>query len=215
MSQDASGSQPIKGIISCFWSIDRTETEQTEQLVGWSHQHFHHMAAASHTRWTEYVHKSSKNKDISGYIYQFKSASPTCACHATTQSIYVNLPSRTANVRNRKENQRNNTCAWKKKYMQREDWHSWDTFPFSTGFNPPLPPLRRVYLALKRSRLTVVNAATEKKLHFLLCLVSGALSSEEGGGDVCAIRKWILCTVKGWKAASGQTSKQDEGNLKL
>ena len=60
VSQNASGSQPIKGIISRFWSPDRTESEQTEQLGGWSHQHFNHMAAANHTCWIGYVHNFSK-----------------------------------------------------------------------------------------------------------------------------------------------------------
>lgn len=61
VSQNASGSQLIKGIISRFWSLDRTETEQTEQLWGCSHQHFHG-CSQSHTRQTKYAHKSSKNK---------------------------------------------------------------------------------------------------------------------------------------------------------
>lgn len=70
-----------------------------------------------------------------------------------------------------------------------------DMFPFTTVLNSPLPPLRNMYLVLKRSHLTVVNIATEgeKKLCFLLCLISGVLSSEEGkklerfGNELCAM----------------------------
>lgn len=47
------------------------------------------------------------------------------------------------------------------------------------------------------------------------CSVSYLKRFHQRGKDVCAVRKWILLYVKGWKAASGQTSKQDEGNLKL
>lgn len=45
----------------------------------------------------------------------------------------------------------------------RNGWHPCDMFPFSMVLNSPLPPLRSVYLVLKRSHSTVVNTATEKK----------------------------------------------------
>lgn len=68
-------------------------------------------------------------------------------------------------------------------------------FPFSTVLNSPLPPLRNMYLVLKRSHLTVVNTATKKKVCFLLCLISGVLSSDERkqsehfGNEFCAMLK--------------------------
>lgn len=88
-------------------------------------------------------------------------------------------------------------------------------FPFSMVLNSPLSPLRSMYLVLKGSHLTVVNTATEKKVCFLLCLISAVLSSEGGwgsGGRLCIFGN-ELCVML--KAKASQRSEIKAQRVKL
>ena len=185
-----SSSYSISDIICSVWRLDKSETEQTAQLGGLLTPGFHHMAIVEHSHWTRSVHTSCKTKrSHDTFISLNQPISNMCLPHGCSERLYefVFLKSDVGK-----------TCVCERKNTYQViggGWHPSDMFPFSTVLNSPLPTLRNMYLVLKRSHLTVVNTATEKKVCFLLCLISGVLSSEGGkksvpfGNEFCVMLK--------------------------